>query len=890
MGEVYRARDSRLNRDVALKVLPEAFARDSERMARLRREAQVLASLNHPNIAAIYGFEDSGATHALVMELVEGPTLAERISGVRDSNPKSVTQNAERQSGAGQNRRKGAIALDEALPIAKQICEALEYAHERGIIHRDLKPGNIKITNTDAVKILDFGLAKAIEGDPASMDISSSPTISRMATQAGVILGTAAYMSPEQAKGKPVDRRTDIWAFGCVLYEMLTGKMAFSGETVTDTLAAILKSEPDWSQLPSATPAHIRVLLRRCLQKDPRQRLRDIGDARVLLEEVLAGSPESYPTAGISFPTARKVVPWAIASLIVGALIAGLAVWKFAPISAAHTDMHFSAVTNFAGVQSEPALSPDGRSVAFVSNRDGNYNIYVTLIHGGNLVEVTHDANMKARPMWSPDGATLAYSRLNHSGLPDIWEVPALGGTARRLILNATDPAWSPDGHSIAYQNMADNSIWVSGASGENARSVTSVPKTEWRDTQPRFSPDGREIAFIERANGPYGELAIVDPTSGKVLQLTNDGALALSPAWSPDSRYIYFASSRGGTLNIWKIAAEGGEPQQITSGQGDDAQLDVSSDGKKIVFSTWRINGNIARLDLTAKNSQQTPKLLTTDPARDQLAPAYSPDGKLLTYFSNLKGAEKEGIWISDADGSNPVELVQDDRVNVFPSFAPDGQSVIFQAFSDLRSGMTVHSSIGEFRSVPVSGGIAHTITRNDGGDVFDVGSNGRLLYRNYDDEVEAYDPGTGKIHVLGTLHVRLGRQPLLWSGDEGSVAYVVSATREDDPEAGLWVNDFKNPPHQIFHGWVDWLASGAGNQIYFIEGTPDLKGVLCKIQWNGQNLERTSVTIPMDHSYWVETQNSEGAFAVSPDGRYVAFDFQSILEANIGMIENIR
>ena len=247
MGEVYRARDAKLGRDVALKVLPEAFARDAERMARFQREAKVLASLNHPNIASIYGLEDSGATHALVMELVEGPTLADRI-------------------------KSGAIPIDEALRIAKQMCEALEYAHERGIVHRDLKPANVKVTNDDAVKVLDFGLAKAIAGDATSSDISSSPTITRMATQAGVLLGTAAYMSPEQAKGKAVDRRADIWAFGCVLSEMLTGKMAFHGETVTDTLAAVIRAEPDWSQLPAATPIRVRLLLQRCLQKDPKRR------------------------------------------------------------------------------------------------------------------------------------------------------------------------------------------------------------------------------------------------------------------------------------------------------------------------------------------------------------------------------------------------------------------------------------------------------------------------------------------------------------------------------------------------------------------------------------------------------------------------------------------
>ena len=264
MGEVYRARDAKLGRDVALKVLPEAFARDAERMARFQREAKVLASLNHPNIAAIYGFEDSGDAHALVMELVEGPTLADRL-------------------------KTGPIPIDEALSIAKQMCEALEYAHERGVVHRDLKPANIKISRDDTVKILDFGLAKAVQGEASDADIANSPTLTHMATQAGILLGTAAYMSPEQAKARPVDRRADIWAFGCVLYEMLTGKHAFDGETVTDTLAAVIKEEPDWSLLPGGTPARVRVLLQRCLQKEAKQRLRDIGDARISLEEILSG-------------------------------------------------------------------------------------------------------------------------------------------------------------------------------------------------------------------------------------------------------------------------------------------------------------------------------------------------------------------------------------------------------------------------------------------------------------------------------------------------------------------------------------------------------------------------------------------------------------------------
>ncbi|HEV2349848.1 MAG TPA: serine/threonine-protein kinase, partial [Terriglobia bacterium] len=268
MGEVYRARDTKLNREVALKVLPAAMANDAERMARFEREAQVLASLNHPNIASIYGLEESGGVRALVMELVEGPTLAERLARglVGPGLAPALTDDATRPP------QGAALQLDEALGVAKQIAEALEFAHERGIIHRDLKPANIKITPEGTVKVLDFGLAKALAPEMSATNLANSPTISIAATQAGVILGTAAYMSPEQAKGKAVDRRTDIWAFGCVLYEMVTGKQTFEGETVSDVLAAVIMKDPEWSAVPTSTPASISRLLRRCLEKDSKRR------------------------------------------------------------------------------------------------------------------------------------------------------------------------------------------------------------------------------------------------------------------------------------------------------------------------------------------------------------------------------------------------------------------------------------------------------------------------------------------------------------------------------------------------------------------------------------------------------------------------------------------
>src|SRR5437762_46698 len=294
MGEVYRARDGRLGREVAIKVLPAAMANDAERMARFQREAQMLASLNHPNIASIYGLEESGGVRALVMELVEGPTLAERIAtrARGDSAGAGLAPPARAQQAAP-------LPLDEALGIAKQIAEALEAAHERGIIHRDLKPANIKVTEGGTVKVLDFGLAKAFnpQDSAANLNETNSPTLSMAATRAGVILRTAAYMSPEQARGKPLDKRTDIWSFGCVLYEALTGRQAFAAETVSDTIAAILGLDPDWDAVPAATPRNIQVLLRRCLQKDRDQRLHDIGDARIEVERALDPS-RAIPVIG----------------------------------------------------------------------------------------------------------------------------------------------------------------------------------------------------------------------------------------------------------------------------------------------------------------------------------------------------------------------------------------------------------------------------------------------------------------------------------------------------------------------------------------------------------------------------------------------------------------
>jgi serine/threonine protein kinase len=368
MGEVYQAHETKLGRDVAIKVLPEAFAHDPERLSRFQREAKMLAALNHSNIATIYGLEQSSGTSYLVMELVTGETLADRV------------------------KREGAVPIEEALAIAKQIAEALEAAHEKGIIHRDLKPANVKLTPEGKVKVLDFGLAKAFAGDGASEDPSNSPTLSRAATMQGVILGTAAYMSPEQARGKAVDKRTDIWAFGAVLYELLTGKQVFPGDDISEILAAVIKTEPDWKQLPPSIPPKIRDLLRHCLQKDKTLRLRDAGDAQIEIQEAIA-APKDFGATQPARALMSKL-PWAVAAGL--AIIAVVALLGFWHATRSGEQAHPPVTRLLMGIQPAESIlggpgtnsqarptrtaiswSPDGRTLVFGGDRAGAEQLYV---------------------------------------------------------------------------------------------------------------------------------------------------------------------------------------------------------------------------------------------------------------------------------------------------------------------------------------------------------------------------------------------------------------------------------------------------------------------------------------------------------------------------------
>src|SRR6266853_4033085 len=474
MGEVYRARDAKLNRDVALKVLPDAFALDPDRLSRFRREAQVLASLNHPHIGAIYGFEDSGATHALVLELVEGPTLDDRIG-------------------------QGALPLDEALAIAKQIADALETAHAQGVIHRDLKPANIKLTPSGKVKVLDFGLAKMLETDRASSSPSMSPTIGVHATYAGVILGTASYMSPEQARGKTVDQRTDIWSFGCVLYEMLTGRKTFDGgETVSDAVAAILTRDPDWTAL-TGVPPNVRAALRRCLQKDPDRRLHHIADARLELEEAV------MPAAPVrSAPLWLRALPWAVAAL---ALAAGAwTLWRSpgrdnSSRAVVRLEMNLlPGMELFTTSTRSIAVSPDGNRIAFIGTRSGTRQVYIRSLDQYEPV-VLSVSDGATSCFFSPDGRSIGV--ITAAGvLKTISIADGLTATVAVDVSFLYGGAWLPDVRIVFIRAAA---LWQIQRLGGTAVPLTTLggARNDTLHAWPAALPDGKTVLFgVQSAEG----------------------------------------------------------------------------------------------------------------------------------------------------------------------------------------------------------------------------------------------------------------------------------------------------------------------------------------------------------------------------------------------------
>jgi eukaryotic-like serine/threonine-protein kinase len=685
MGEVYRATDTNLKRSVALKVLPASLAGDPERLARFQREAEVLASLNHPHIAQIFGLERNAGATALVMELVDGEDLAQRIA-------------------------RGPVPLEEALPIARQIAEALEAAHEQGIVHRDLKPANIKVRPDGTVKVLDFGLAKAMEpasaaASGAAMAMHAATITTPAMTQAGIILGTAAYMSPEQAAGKPVDRRTDIWAFGLVLLEMLSGRQVFAGDTVSHVIAAVLKDEPDWTTLPAGTPPAIRRLLRRCLQKDRRTRLADAADARLDIDEATSGPAEASPTAG-SPPPAAHVLRWAAGAALVTAVLSALTAWALWPRASAAPDaatFEFSLPDGVESVRTPNSLAvaPDGRSFAVIGVKDGRRIVFLRNVGEAESRPLARPVNVH-NVVFGPDGRSLAV--VAASG--ELWAVSPAENEAR-LVTDGVDAsncglAWA----SRAIVFCRDSAIRVVGTDGSPERQLTTVGETGYELAGARIIvADDRWVLFsvwgdtageqIERVPLDGGPRAVVverasQPTlspSGHLLFI-RDGALMAAPF-----------DARSGTLS---------GPARLGMSQPPGYHVDVSASGSLLQYAPSEGMRDVMLVDRTgaartlgvAPGAFSNPRLtrdgrrlmvadgLTTvqvlDVARGTLAPLTAPAPA--TVFPSWNADGTRGVvrrfnqlqWLG-ADGTGGHGIVAGSTVNDYPSSAgPDPDSVL--------------------------------------------------------------------------------------------------------------------------------------------------------------------------------------------------------------------
>ena len=657
MGEVYRATDTKLNRDVALKILPEQFASDSQRMGRFQREAEVLASLDHPNIGQIYGIEDAGQTKALVLQLIEGPTLAERIT-------------------------QGPIPVEEALKIALQMAEGLEAAHEKGVIHRDLKPANIKVTPEGQVKILDFGLAKALEAEIPDSSLSQSPTLTNAATQAGVILGTAAYMSPEQARGKPTDRRADIWAIGVVLFEMLSGKRAFEGEDISMVLAHVLSQEPNWEKLPADLSPRLGDLLERCLRKDPTLRVQAIGDVRITSQEYLADpvDPLAQPVADAVQAQPRQILPWVLVTFVLTAVTAGVAVWNLRPTESQPLTARF-----YHKLPDDQAFSRAGRSLLTVSP-DGSQIVYVA---NGQLYLRNLD-EMEGRPIqgtdedpfnpfFSPDGEWVGYFTVLDGELKKIAPI----GGAPVTLCDARAPygaSWGLDGTILYGQTQG---IMRVSANGGTPELVVPTEESERADG-PQMLPGGEWVLFTlasETATTPWDEAQIVVQSleSGERKILWEGGSDA---RYVPTGHLVYALEDVLFALpfDLASLEVSGG-PVPVVEGVrraylSNTASANYGfSDRGTLIYVVGAGTGGEPR-SLMAVDALGNAAPLT-DELRDYFRLRLSPDGRRVA--AEVTAAGGSHIWIVDIETGRGSQLTFESSMNQYPTWAADGQTVVF-------------------------------------------------------------------------------------------------------------------------------------------------------------------------------------------------------------------
>lgn len=644
MGEVYRARDTRLDRTVALKFLsrPDLDFRDS--LERFRREARALSRVNHPHICALHDICDEDGVAFLVMEFVQGETLADRL-------------------------KLGPLRPEETLRYGAQIANALDTAHREGVVHRDLKPGNIMLT-PDGVKLLDFGLAKLRRTEPDKG--GTEPTGSLLLTEEGLILGTLPYMAPEQLEGKQVDARADIFALGAVLYEMTTGLRPFEGTSKAGLIAAILSTDPPpMSARQPMTPPLFERAVRRCLAKSPYERwqtARDLSaELKWILESALHESPGTPVAARPRRAALLRVAPIAAGVLVSVALGALWWMWyREQPFELRNVRL----ISTFPGTHREASFSPDGSMIAFISDTEGVPQVWVKNLEQGEPIPVTSGGAPASRPRWSPRNDQIVFARRGQG----IWAVPPLGGPARQIVQQGRNPDLSADGARLVFEHARE--IWIANSDGSDGRRVEGVARGSAivTDLTPAFSPDGRRIAYFLAERGPFGDLWVIPAQGGEARRLTQDVRQGGKPAWTLDGRHIIFSSDRAGSRTLWRISSEGGEPQPVTTGTGEDSDVALSPDGRTLSYTNVRNSWSIRRFDpATGEERVLLEKRLIV------VWPVASPDGKRLAFF----GGDAVGglhVFLMDINGNDILQLTHGrNGENIMPRWSPDGTFIYY-------------------------------------------------------------------------------------------------------------------------------------------------------------------------------------------------------------------
>ena len=726
MGEVYRALDTTLDRDVALKVLPEAFTADPERLARFQREAKVLASLNHPNIGGIYGIETSGETQALVLELIEGPTLAERIAD-------------------------GPIPVEQAVPMVRQIAEALSAAHDAGIIHRDLKPANIKVRSDGTVKVLDFGLAKAAEGRGG--EAADAPTMTAMSSQAGAVVGTAAYMAPEQARGETVDKRADIWALGCVCYELLSGHRPFEGRTMSDTLASVLAREVDLTRLPEEVPAALHKFMARCLEKEPMRRLRDAAEGVLQLEEGLA-QPVVEPDA-VAAGRAAPLRPWQRPKMALGGGVLSILLTagaSFLFLQSPPVPAPGVARASLTPPPSEPleaifniniALTPDGTRMVYRGLFDGQSHLFVRALDEFDATPLTGLSPDPRNPFISPDGTRVGF----FDGRRSLQRVSILGGPPVTITDIQGQPrgaSWGPDDMIVFATSSAESGLLGVPVGGGDVNTLT-VPDPEQGERDhhwPQVLPGGEFVLFTIRTTGPLenAQVAVLSLETGEYDVLFPGGS---SARYVPTGHIVYGV---GGTLRAVGFDLDTltvtTEPipviEEVLMGSGGEANFDVAQDGSLVYVSGT--SGGIAGLDLVWVDQEGNKELLPAEPG-NYTAPRLSPDGsRMAIQVRDIDG--NSDIFTYDISRNNFSQFTFDDAGDCCPLWSPDGARIMWTSARNGTPNLYMKNAdgTGEVERVGESGDIQLGFTWSaDGTDLIFASGNGDLYALSADDQVAA-------------------------------------------------------------------------------------------------------------------------------------------------------